>query len=825
MAYTASMLGWSVYEYQSAFTSAGQLTYLKNNLQFVLDYLAACWNGSTYTYQIGSGSADHSWWGPVEVIEKETQAGTRPAYTASTNASAVMAQTSAALALGYYIFGNSTYLTKAQQLFTRADADRSDANYTAASGFYNSWSGPIDELQWAAIWLYIATGNSTYLAKAESYVPLLNRQGQTTDIEYQWGHCWDDSHYGGMLMLAKLTGKQEYKDFVNLHLDWWAAGAKGFTPGGLAWLDTWGSIRYASTAAFLAFVYSDWSGGDATRRTSYRAFAEKQIAYALGDNERRGSYVVGYGTNAPQHPHHRTAHSSWTDQLTYPTYHRHILYGALVGGPDQSGGYTDDVTNYTTNEVACDYNAGFVASLAKMYSIYGGSPLAGFPGTEPRTHYEDDEFFVEAKINSSGTNYTEIKALLNNRSAWPARLISDLRFRYFMDLTEVFAAGYTASNITIGTNYVEFPVTITGPTQYSGNIYYIQVRFNDGTSIYPGGQSEFSAEVQVRISAPVGTTFWNAANDPSYQGLTSTETKTPYIPVYNGTTLIFGQEPGGSTPTPTPTVTPTPTPTPTVTPTPTPTPTVTPTPTPTPTPTVTPTPTPTPTSTGTLPCSNPTSITLPYTRNGSGDYCWSFSGTVSYVNSWNLAELNINGMDCTNKWVSGGSLPAPINGLYYVHYRANYSWGHVEINGSSTSTPTPTPTVTPTPTPTPTVTPTPTPTATPTPTPTPTVTPTPTPTPTVTPTPTPTPTSTGTLPCSNPTTISIPYTRDGSGDYCWSFSGTVSYVNSWNLAELNINGVDFTNKWVSGSSLPAKINGLYYVHYRSNYAWGHVEIR
>ena len=34
-------------------------------------------------------------------------------------------------------------------------------------------------------------------------------------------------------------------------------------------------------------------------------FAEKQINYMLGDNGR--SYVVGYGNNPPQRPHHRGA--------------------------------------------------------------------------------------------------------------------------------------------------------------------------------------------------------------------------------------------------------------------------------------------------------------------------------------------------------------------------------------------------------------------------------------------------------------------------------------------------------------------------------------
>lgn len=80
-------------------------------------------------------------------------------------------------------------------------------------------------------------------------------------------------------------------------------------------------------------------------------------------------------------------------------------------------------------------------------------------------------------------------------------------------------------------------------------------------------------------------------------------------------------------------------------------------------------------------------------------------------------------------------------------------------------------------------------------------------------------------PCSNPTAVSIPFTKDGAGEYCWTFGATPNYINSWNLEELSINGVDFTNRWVAGSGLPAAINGLYYVHYRGNFSWSHCEVR
>lgn len=41
-----------------------------------------------------------------------------------------------------------------------------------------------------------------------------------------------------------------------------------------------------------------------------------------------------------------------------------VLFGGLVGGPDNSGNYADDRKDYVKNEVAIDYNAGFQSAVA-----------------------------------------------------------------------------------------------------------------------------------------------------------------------------------------------------------------------------------------------------------------------------------------------------------------------------------------------------------------------------------------------------------------------------------------------------------------------------
>jgi endoglucanase len=115
-----------------------------------------------------------------------------------------------------------------------------------------------------------------------------------------------------------------------------------------------------------------------------------------------------------------------------------------------------------------------------------------------------------------------------------------------------------------------------------------------------------------------------------------------------------------------------------------------------------PTPTRTPTSVPSgQACSPATSRSLPFSQDGSGTYCWSVNQAPSYINSWNMATLQVNGVDFTNRWASASQLPAPINGQYYIYYVGNYPWSHFEAAaGTTVPTPTSAPGATPTRTPT-----------------------------------------------------------------------------------------------------------------------------
>jgi alpha-galactosidase len=107
----------------------------------------------------------------------------------------------------------------------------------------------------------------------------------------------------------------------------------------------------------------------------------------------------------------------------------------------------------------------------------------------------------------------------------------------------------------------------------------------------------------------------------------------------------------------------------------------------------------------------------------------------------------------------------------------------------------------------------------------PSLTPTRTLTPTIPPVVTNTPT-TGVGTCTPVTsTITAPFTFDGAGTFCWQSSNLGSYVNSWNLISLVINGVNETNLYVAAGSYPAKVGGYWYVSYNSSVGWGHFEAK
>jgi len=378
-----TLLSWSGIQYGAGYKDCGEWERLLDTVRWGTDWVIKAHTKPDELYgQVGEGQVDHDYWGPPEQM-----AMPRPAFKidASQPGSELAAEAAAALAAASLLFAKDDpdysrkLIEHAVQLFDFADKHR--GKYTAsikdAGMFYDSESGFEDELVWAAAWLYRATGRQEYLKKAEA-----GYERSLKGTLFSWTHTWDDKRYGAAVLLAQITRREVYKNDVERFLNYWTVGHNDqrvpYTPGGLAWIQGWGALRYTANTAFLAFIYSDTVSDFGN---VYHAFAKRQINYILGDNPAKRSYVVGFGENPPRNPHHRAAHGSTENSIDAPTMNLNVLYGALVGGPflPDDFAFSDNRRDERSNEIALDYNAAFTGALARMVMLYGGRPLKQLP--------------------------------------------------------------------------------------------------------------------------------------------------------------------------------------------------------------------------------------------------------------------------------------------------------------------------------------------------------------------------------------------------------------------------------------------------------------
>lgn len=382
MAYSASIVGWGLLEFSAAYERAGELTYGLDNLRFVLDYLSRLHRTAgtndlgddRFFHQVGDAYDDHAYWGPPESMSMS-----RPTAvcTSSKPCTEVVAGAAAALATGSLVFANRDpdysrdLLTRAREAYAFADAFRGSSGYHDAAGaFYASYSGWDDELAWAAIWLYRATGDADYLHRAQEHL------GDASDNHHSDTISWDNTFVGTTLLLAQTTGDEKYRHSTAENLEFWTDTIPT-TPGGLAFLRQWGSLRYAANAAWIALVYAaDIEGTNGADAAIYRDFALTQLNYILGSNPRGSSYVVGFGDNPPTNPHHAAAHASPSFSIVDPKDNVYELTGALVGGPGSKNDWDweDDRQDFVRNEVTTSYNAGFTSALAAIITLEHGLP-------------------------------------------------------------------------------------------------------------------------------------------------------------------------------------------------------------------------------------------------------------------------------------------------------------------------------------------------------------------------------------------------------------------------------------------------------------------
>lgn len=147
MAYTITMLSWSVIEYKHQLQASRQLDYALEAIKWGTDYFIKAHPEPNVLWgEVGDGDSDHDCW-----MRPEDMTTSRKAYKIDSNnpGSDLAGETSAAMAAASIVFKQSdpeysaTLLRHARELFTFADTYRGtyDNSIPVAKKYYKSWSG------------------------------------------------------------------------------------------------------------------------------------------------------------------------------------------------------------------------------------------------------------------------------------------------------------------------------------------------------------------------------------------------------------------------------------------------------------------------------------------------------------------------------------------------------------------------------------------------------------------------------------------------------------------------------------------------------------
>ncbi|CAI5950928.1 unnamed protein product [Closterium sp. NIES-64] len=415
LAFTVTALAWSVVEYGAQLTALGQIKAARDAVRWGAHFFVHAHPKPNVLYaQVGDGQSDHSCWQrPEDMTTPRTAYRLDPQHPGTEPA----AEAAAALAASSMVFGKTdanyskSLLTHARQLFNfaRKYPKKYTDSIPSASAFYNSYSGFNDELLWAAVWLYRATGERRYL----DYIVTNEKQLGGTQSSVQ-NFSWDNKYAGAQVLLAK-----EYLRRQDPALELYLKRAKDFvcgtvvrgirSPGGMLFLMSWSNLQYVTAISMVLSTFADIldaapaSAGNATAimcdstpvtTTAMRRFIKRQVDYILGVNPKKLSYMVGFSSSYPQRVHHRGASlpSIWVNNTRmgcndgWPAFKSkapnvNVLTGAVIGGPDSSDAFRDERDNYQQVEPSTSINAPFVGVLAR---VAGGPPKASPPPASPK---------------------------------------------------------------------------------------------------------------------------------------------------------------------------------------------------------------------------------------------------------------------------------------------------------------------------------------------------------------------------------------------------------------------------------------------------------
>ncbi|KAL6549861.1 Endoglucanase [Orobanche minor] len=470
MAFTITMMSWSIIEYGNQISYSGELSHALNAVKWGTDYFIKAHPKPNVLYaEVGDGDTDHYCWQRPEDMNTS-----RAAYRIDQShpGSDLAGETAAAMAAASIVFSNRNpayskeLLTHAIQLFDFADKYRGkyDNSITVAQKYYKSVSGYGDELLWAAAWLYKATKDTMYLDYLGDNGDNLGGTGWAM-TEFGW-----DVKYAGVqtlvaqFLMAGKAGKhvqifekyQEKAEFFMCSCLGKSNKNARKTPGGLIFRQNWNNMQFVTSASFLTTVYSDYL--TSARRGSLRcatgnvpptellSFAKSQVDYILGNNPRATSYMVGYGNNFPEQVHHRAAsivsikhddsfvscRGGYATWFSSKAGNPNKLTGAIVGGPDANDNFADERDNYEQTEPATYNNAPLLGVLARLNAGHSGynqllpvelpvlhKPIAVVKAGRPASSPKEVEItqLATASWVANGKTYYRYSVKITNKSS------------------------------------------------------------------------------------------------------------------------------------------------------------------------------------------------------------------------------------------------------------------------------------------------------------------------------------------------------------------------------------------------------------------------
>lgn len=351
---------------------------LLEELRYEADFwVKAAPDENTFIAVKGDGNLDHKKWvtpGKMSTLGTDNGGDTRPVQ-ANTNDAFTPGMVAAMMAVMARVdpeeANQAKYLKAAKNAYAYS---KSHKGVTTSSGFYAEswWDGRTgDGTFLGALELYRTTKDESYKTDAQKYFAALQfEKGSYSRLNYanavplsvvmaQGVFDWTPeagTHRDMQLYLDNIY-KNNMKDDIFMKE----------TGGGGSF-----SVRTPSGGAFLYALYAKFTGD-----TDYDQLIEKNVAYLLGDNGNKKSYIVGFDRNsakAPTAPHHRGYYANEDEGREVGSFSagsapaKNKYFGAMIAGSFNNPGHNTNVSDWQENEVCVDINAPMVGALGYILS-------------------------------------------------------------------------------------------------------------------------------------------------------------------------------------------------------------------------------------------------------------------------------------------------------------------------------------------------------------------------------------------------------------------------------------------------------------------------